>query len=78
MWLIAAMMLTTERLILREFVEGDWMIGNLKLTNLKLANLRAPRSGIRPTVLAYQQNPMYLRYYAWIERNSDLEYEWHK
>jgi RimJ/RimL family protein N-acetyltransferase len=42
-----AMLLTTERLLLREFVESDW-----------------------PTVLAYQSDPRYLRYYHWTERNE--------
>ena len=36
------MILTTERLILRDFVESDW-----------------------EAVLAYEQNPLYLRYYEW-------------
>jgi [ribosomal protein S5]-alanine N-acetyltransferase len=39
------MILTTERLILRDFVESDW-----------------------PAVLAYQSNPLYLRYYEWADR----------
>lgn len=39
------MELTTERLILREFVQGDW-----------------------PDVLAYQSDPLYLRYYDWTDR----------
>ncbi len=39
------MILTTERLILREFKESDW-----------------------PAILAYQSNPLYLRYYEWTER----------
>ena len=39
------MELTTERLLLREFVIEDW-----------------------PAVLAYQQDPRYLRYYPWAER----------
>ncbi len=38
------MIITTERLVLREFVEEDW-----------------------PPVLAYQRNPLYLRYYEWTE-----------
>jgi len=42
------MILTTERLVLREFVEGDWA-----------------------AVLAYQQNPLYLRYYEWSERTPE-------
>ena len=42
------MILTTERLVLREFVADDW-----------------------PAVLAYQQDPAYLRYYAWTERTAD-------
>ncbi|MDQ3249375.1 MAG: GNAT family N-acetyltransferase [Chloroflexota bacterium] len=41
------MMLATERLILREFVESDW-----------------------PAVLAYQRDPLYLRYYHWSERSE--------
>jgi ribosomal-protein-alanine N-acetyltransferase len=39
------MILTTERLILREFSASDW-----------------------PAVLAYQSNPLYLRYYEWTAR----------
>jgi ribosomal-protein-alanine N-acetyltransferase len=39
------MILTTERLILREFSASDW-----------------------PAVLAYQSNPLYLRYYEWTSR----------
>ncbi len=42
------MLLTTERLVLREFIEGDW-----------------------EAVLAYQQNPLYLRYYAWHKRKPE-------
>ena len=42
------MILTTERLILRDFVEDDWQ-----------------------AVLAYQKNPLYLRYYAWTDRSPD-------
>ena len=42
------MILATERLVLREFVENDW-----------------------PAVLAYQQNPLYLRYYEWTERTPE-------
>lgn len=42
------MILSTERLILRDFVADDW-----------------------PAVLAYQQDPLYLRYYEWTERSSD-------
>lgn len=42
------MILTTERLILRDFVEDDW-----------------------PAVLAYQSNPLYLRYYEWTERTPE-------
>jgi ribosomal-protein-alanine N-acetyltransferase len=41
------MKLTTQRLILREFVAEDW-----------------------PTVLAYQSDPRYLRYYEWTERTE--------
>jgi len=39
------MILTTERLVLRDFTGDDW-----------------------PAVLAYQKNPLYLRYYAWMDR----------
>jgi [ribosomal protein S5]-alanine N-acetyltransferase len=39
------MILSTERLILRDFVEDDW-----------------------PAVLAYQQDPLYLRFYDWTGR----------
>ena len=42
------MILTTERLVLREFLESDWQ-----------------------AVLAYQSNPLYLRYYAWTERTPE-------
>lgn len=42
------MILTTERLVLREFVESDWQ-----------------------AVLAYQSNPLYLRYYEWTERTPE-------
>jgi len=42
------MVLTTERLLLREFVESDW-----------------------PDVLAYQSQPLYLRYYPWTERRAE-------
>lgn len=42
------MVLTTERLLLRDFVEGDW-----------------------PAVLAYQNDPRYLRFYAWTKRTPD-------
>ena len=42
------MILTTERLILRDFVESDW-----------------------EAVLAYEQNPLYLRYYEWTERTPE-------
>jgi RimJ/RimL family protein N-acetyltransferase len=42
------MFLTTERLILRDFVPDDW-----------------------PAVLAYQQDPRYLRHYNWTERTPD-------
>jgi RimJ/RimL family protein N-acetyltransferase len=42
------MNLTTDRLVLREFVEDDW-----------------------PAVLAYQSNPLYLRYYEWTERTPE-------
>jgi len=40
--------LQTERLILRDFVETDW-----------------------EAVLAYQQNPLYLRYNEWTERTAE-------
>jgi [ribosomal protein S5]-alanine N-acetyltransferase len=42
------MTLTTERLILRDFLESDW-----------------------EAVLAYQQNPLYLRYSEWTERTAE-------
>jgi [ribosomal protein S5]-alanine N-acetyltransferase len=42
------MVLTTQRLILRDFVAEDWQ-----------------------AVLAYQQDPRYLRYYAWTGRTAD-------
>ncbi|HJQ14369.1 MAG TPA: GNAT family protein [Anaerolineales bacterium] len=42
------MILTTERLILREFVESDW-----------------------EAVLAYQQDPLYLRYNEWTSRSAE-------
>jgi len=42
------MVLSTERLVLREFVEADW-----------------------PAVLAYQQDPRYLRYYEWTGRTAE-------
>lgn len=42
------MQLETERLILREFVEGDWR-----------------------EVLAYQSQPLYLRYYPWEGRKAE-------
>jgi ribosomal-protein-alanine N-acetyltransferase len=42
---MSLMQLETERLILREFVEGDWT-----------------------AVLAYQSDPLYLRYYHWSDR----------
>jgi ribosomal-protein-alanine N-acetyltransferase len=42
------MILTTERLLLRDFVESDW-----------------------EAVLAYEQNPLYLRYYEWTERTPE-------
>jgi RimJ/RimL family protein N-acetyltransferase len=42
------MILTTERLVLREFIEEDWS-----------------------AVLAFQQNPLYLRYYEWTERTPE-------
>ncbi len=42
------MILTTDRLILRDFVAHDWK-----------------------AVLAYQQNPLYLRYYEWTERTPE-------
>jgi RimJ/RimL family protein N-acetyltransferase len=41
------MILTTERLLLREFVESDW-----------------------EAVLAYQQDPLYLRYNEWTSRTE--------
>ncbi len=41
-------MLTTDRLILREFAEDDWR-----------------------ATLAYQSDPLYLRYYAWTQRTED-------
>jgi [ribosomal protein S5]-alanine N-acetyltransferase len=41
------MILRTERLLLREFVEDDW-----------------------PAVLAYQRDPLYLRFYPWTERSE--------
>lgn len=41
------MNLTTQRLVLREFVETDW-----------------------EAVLAYQSDPLYLRYYAWTGRTE--------
>ncbi len=41
------MQLTTQRLLLRDFVYGDW-----------------------PAVLAYQQDPRYLRYYPWDSRSE--------
>jgi RimJ/RimL family protein N-acetyltransferase len=44
---MAAMQLTTARLLLREFVEEDW-----------------------EAVLAYQSDPLYLRYYPWTERDE--------
>lgn len=42
------MILTTERLLLREFVESDW-----------------------EAVLAYQQDPLYLRYNEWTSRSAE-------
>jgi [ribosomal protein S5]-alanine N-acetyltransferase len=42
------MILTTERLVLRDFVESDW-----------------------EAVLAYQQDPLYLRYYEWTSRTGE-------
>jgi RimJ/RimL family protein N-acetyltransferase len=42
------MILTTERLVLRDFIESDW-----------------------PAVLAYQSDPLYLRYYDWTERTPE-------
>ena len=42
------MFLATERLLLRDFVEGDW-----------------------PAMLAYQNDPRYLRYYAWTRRTPE-------
>src|SRR6266542_2791134 len=42
------MLLTTERLTLREFTADDW-----------------------PSVLAYQSDPRYLRYYAWTGRTPE-------
>lgn len=42
------MILTTERLLLRDFVESDW-----------------------EAILAYQQNPLYLRYYEWTGRTAE-------
>ena len=42
------MILTTERLLLRDFVESD-----------------------RESVLAYQQDPLYLRYYEWTSRTAE-------
>src|ERR1044071_593425 len=41
------MLLTTERLFLREVVAEDW-----------------------EAILAYQSNPLYLRYYAWTDRTE--------
>ena len=42
------MLLTTDRLVLREFRATDW-----------------------PAVLAYQTDPLYLRYYEWTERTPE-------
>lgn len=42
------MILTTERLLLRDFVESDWQ-----------------------AMLAYQQDPLYLRYNEWTSRTAD-------
>ena len=49
------MILTTERLVLRDFTEEDW-----------------------PAVLAYQKNPLYLRYYTWMDRTPEevREFVW--
>jgi len=47
-----SMELTTERLKLRDFREGDW-----------------------PAVLAYQSDPLYLRYYEWAERTPEAVQE---
>ncbi|HET9913088.1 MAG TPA: GNAT family protein [Anaerolineales bacterium] len=46
------MKLETERLILRDFVEGDWQ-----------------------AVLAYQSDPLYLRYNHWTERTPETVQE---
>ena len=46
------MKLETERLILRDFVEGDWQ-----------------------AVLAYQSDPLYLRYNHWTERTPEMVQE---
>ena len=42
------MELSTERLVLREFISDDW-----------------------PAMLAYQRNPLYLRYYEWTDRSPE-------
>jgi RimJ/RimL family protein N-acetyltransferase len=42
------MVIRTNRLLLREYVENDWQ-----------------------AVLAYQQNPKYLKYYQWTERSTE-------
>lgn len=42
------MILTTQRLLLRDFVENDW-----------------------EAMLAYQQDPLYLRYNEWTSRSAD-------
>jgi ribosomal-protein-alanine N-acetyltransferase len=42
------MILTTERLLLRDFVESDW-----------------------EAMLAYQQDPLYLRYNEWMSRTAE-------
>ena len=44
------MIITTERLILRDFVDEDWS-----------------------AVLAYQRNPLYLRYYEWTEHRTPAD-----
>src|SRR5262245_37462289 len=46
------MKLETERLILRDFVEGDWR-----------------------AVLAYQSDPLYLRYNQWTDRTPEAVQE---
>ena len=42
------MIITTNRLLIREFTESDWT-----------------------RVLAYQSNPLYLRYYHWTQRTAE-------